>query len=327
MNHNWCNWCNTSVAKKAKFCPTCGDPWHRPMRHRPLFQHRPGMDKPGPGRHGRPEGHLRRETGAPRNRDKGKEKGKDKGKQSKGASQGTKNAKGEQEALFGPWTPPALPVAPSTSNAPATPAVEDNRLAQQLREAFQSTETAIPTAVAEILAKAEGESAELLTKNLHVHSSALGTARKQVHQARAAIAAQNHGWAVFVQSALDAIAKISIEHEANLEKLKQMEQEGLDKARMARASTRQLNSSVTELDADDSGDAELVADAENMDLTEADDLESSAQVQKKLRMTLEELARRMPTEDQATPKRRVKQELPQGPSAPALSSVLSANSG
>ena len=306
----WCQSCERPVKKSARFCPFCAAPQNHTYAATPTpapWQNRqedwstwtPSRRTPSP-RDRRPSS---RHRGG-----QGKGKAAQQGKQDKGVGKGKK---GEVALSLQPWTPPTLPPPPTTEHKvapPSTSTSEDHRLAQQLREAFTAAGTVIPPSVAEILAKAEGDNAKLLTKGLHAHTAALGSARKQVQQARQAMAAQNGSWARFVQSALDSISKGAAEHEANIEKLKALEQDGLEKARAARASIRQLRAtSVTELDDEESGEAELVVDAESMDTSAQEEAEQSAQVQKKLRMT-EELAKRMPQEDAATPKRRVKHE-------------------
>ena len=326
-NEKWCETCWKKVKRRSSFCDTCGEKVQTYTEPPPTVPWQPQATwqdwQQGGSRF------RTRRTPSPRPwtpRGRGQEKGE---KGDKGRGKGGKNsksAKGKETSTtrtLPTWEAPKLPSTQATAEIKQMPlpaASEERKLAQQLREAYQASGTAVPPAISDLLAKADGDATKKVTQALHAHTKALGTARKQVQQARQASASQTASWTQFLQQAVEAIDKGAQEHEANLSKLKIMEQEATERARVSRAAIRQLSDNAEEVDPDDSGEAELVPDGESMDLTTPEEAEVTAQVQKKLRMTLQELASRMPPEDNSTPKRRVKieqQELPTLAAAPA----------
>ena len=204
----------------------------------------------------------------------------------KGKGKGKQKSKGEENVTTDTWTTPLLPTPPPLP--PALPAAadgsEDARLAKAIREAAQQSGISLPTAIQELINKADDGDGKSVTKSLHFHTSALGNARKQVRQIRQARATQAKAWAQYIQATLDTLEKGALAHAERMGQLQSQEQKAMEKGQLAQKAIQQLsNDQVVDLE-DEPEDDELVVD----------DNEAINQVSKRLKMTLNELRDALP---------------------------------
>ena len=203
-------------------------------------------------------------------------------------------AKAEESMVSDPWAPPILPTPPAlppvASLAPES--AEDSKLAKAIRDAVQQAGISLPPNIQEMLTKAEDGDGRHLTKSIHVHTTALGQARKHVRQIRLARAAQAKAWSQYIQATLDTLEKGAASHAERMSQLQAQEQQAIERATAAQKSIQQLSSDqVVNLEEDELDEDELVVD----------DSEAINQVSKRLKMTLNELRDAMPADLQGQP--------------------------
>ena len=201
---------------------------------------------------------------------------------------------GEESLVSDPWAPPILPTPPAlppvASLAPES--AEDSKLAKAIRDAVQQAGISLPPNIHEMLTKAEDGDGRHLTKSIHVHTTALGQARKHVRQIRLARAAQAKAWSQYIQATLDMLEKGAASHAERMSQLQAQEQQAIERATAAQKSIQQLSSDqVVNLEEDELDEEELVVD----------DSEAINQVSKRLKMTLNDLRDAMPADLQGEP--------------------------
>ena len=198
-----------------------------------------------------------------------------------------------------PWRPPSLPSAAPALERPVVEAGDEWKLIKALKEA-QTQGASLPSNVAELLSKVEDAAGKQVTRCLHSQTKQLGQARQQLQQLRQARAEQVKSWHEYVSASLKALDKGTAAHEERLTRLQDVESQAAEKVKQAQRAIQELSRDAVETISDPDSDE---------DLPPQDLLDDSQvlQVQKKLRMTLEQLKNNMPASEPAsTPKRRGK---------------------
>ena len=305
------------VKATAVYCPGCGQHWQKaatPQSETYDQDYGQQWRQPSSPRQRQRPKSPRSRTG----KDKGGGKGKHKWQQPTAPSY-----------AVAPWHPPPPP--PGAPEPRGTG--EGDQGVQELLTVLRSTmsQQALPPAVAEALARVDVDAGRMVTKTIHNHTNAMGAAKKQLHSVRVARQQQEAAWVEFLSKTIEALEKGAQKFQETMNKFVEQEAEAAQRLAQARKAIRELATESTEKD--------VKEEAEDLDDSDIELMDTSAstgtgvaeeakvqQVQKKLRVTLDELMAKLPSTEEGTPRRRSRGAPSGGPALPPTEGPLIAPS-